>query len=74
MTNTYSISNMNCTGCAGHIKEQIEKHPYVTQVEVSLAQGEAVIDMRQSIPLADLQSSLDHDTEYADRYILSETV
>ena len=24
MTHTYSIANMGCTGCVGHIKEQIE--------------------------------------------------
>ena len=72
MTHTFSISNMNCGGCVGHIKEQLEVHSHVTQVEVSLAQGEVVIDMLQSIPLADLQRCLDHDTQYAGRYIISE--
>ncbi len=33
MTHTYSITGMICTGCAGHIKDQIERHPDVTQVE-----------------------------------------
>ena len=71
MTHTYSISNMNCAGCAGHIKEQIEKHPDVMLVEVSLEQNEAEINMSQQIPKEELQRYLDHDTEYAGRYSIS---
>ena len=73
MKHRYSIANMNCTGCAGHIKEQIEKHPDVTLVDVSLEQNEAVISMNQHILIAELQLFLDKDTEYAGRYIISET-
>jgi len=73
-TNTYSISNMNCQGCVGHIKDKIESHPHITQVEVSLDKGEAVINMSEDISLAELQRHLDHDSEYAGRYVLSESV
>ncbi|MBL4705564.1 MAG: heavy-metal-associated domain-containing protein [Flavobacteriales bacterium] len=72
MTHTYSITNLNCTGCVGHIKEQIEKHPNVTLVDVSLEQSEAVINMGKHVPIAELQSFLDKDTEYAGRYIISQ--
>ena len=73
MTHRYSITNMHCAGCEGHVKEQIEKHPDVTLVEISLEQSEAVINMNQHIPIAELQKSLDQDSEYAGRYSLSET-
>ena len=71
MTHTYSITNMQCTGCVGHIKEQIEKHPDVTLVDVSLEQNEAEISMNQHISKAELQLFLDKDTEYAGRYSIN---
>ena len=71
MTHTYSITNMRCTGCVGHIKEQIEKHPDVTLVDISLEQNEAAISMNQQIPITELQLFLDKDTEYSGRYSIS---
>ena len=71
MTHTYSITNMRCTGCVGHIKEQIEKHPDVTLVDISLEQNEAAISMNQHIPITELQLFLDKDTEYSGRYSIS---
>ena len=71
MTHTYSITNMRCTGCVGHIKEQIEKHPDVTLVDISLEQKEAAINMNKHIPIAELQLFLDKDTEYSGRYSIS---
>ncbi|MFB3057886.1 MAG: heavy metal-associated domain-containing protein [Ignavibacteriaceae bacterium] len=72
MTHTYSITGMHCTGCAGHVKEQIEKHPDVTLVDVSLEQNEAVISMNQNISIAELQRFLDQDSKYSGRYSISE--
>jgi len=72
MTHTYSITGMNCTGCTGHVKEQIEKHPDVTLVDVSLEQKEAVINMNQHIPIAELQRFLDQDSEYSGWYSISQ--
>ena len=72
MKHTYSITNMGCTGCVGHIKEQIEKHPDVTLVDVSLEQNEAAINMNKHIPIAELQLFLDKDTEYDGRYAISQ--
>ncbi len=69
---TYSVTGMSCTGCAGHVKEQIEKHPDVTLVDVSLEQNEAAINMNKHIPIAELQLFLDKDTEYAGRYAISQ--
>ena len=78
MTHTYSITGIMCKGCAGHVKEQIEKHPDVTLVDVSPTTmnilrkpKEAVISMNQHISIAELQEFLDKDTEYAGRYSIS---
>jgi len=71
MTHTYSITNMHCAGCAGHVKEQIEKHPDVTLIDVSLEQNEAVISMNQHISIAELQRFLDQDSKYSGRYSIS---
>ena len=71
MTHTYSITGMICTGCAGHIKDQIERHPDVTQVETLREQNKVVISMNQEVSIADLQEFLDKDTEYAGRYSIS---
>ena len=72
MTKTYSISNIMCTGCVNHVKDQIEKHPDVTLVDVSLEQNEVVINMNQQIPITELQRFLDQDSEYAGRYVINE--
>ncbi len=79
MTHTYSITGMNCTGCTGHVKEQIEKHPDVTLVDISpitlvekvRRRKEAVISMNQHIPIVELQRFLDQDSKYSGRYSIS---
>jgi len=79
MTNTYSVTGIMCKGCASHVKEQIEKHPDVTLVDVSPTTmnilrkpKQAVISMNKHIPIAELQLFLDKDTEYAGRYAISQ--
>ena len=71
MTHTYSITGMQCTGCAGHVKDQLEQHPDITLVDISLKQNEAVINMNQHIPIAELQISLDQDSKYSGTYSIS---
>ncbi|MBL4625080.1 MAG: heavy-metal-associated domain-containing protein [Flavobacteriales bacterium] len=80
MTKTYSINGVMCNGCAGHVKEQIEKHPGVTQVDVSATTmnllrkpKEAIISMNQHISIAELQLFLDKDSKYSGRYSISQT-
>ncbi len=75
MTHTYSITGMQCTGCAGHVKDRLEQHPDVTLVDVSPTTmnilrkpKEAVISMNQHIPIAELQLFLDQDSKYSGRY------
>ena len=79
MTHTYSISGMMCAGCTSHVKEQIEKHPDVTQVDISSITlinifrrpKEAVISMNQLVQTEELQRFLDQDSEYSGRYSIS---
>ncbi|MBL4734578.1 MAG: heavy-metal-associated domain-containing protein [Flavobacteriales bacterium] len=80
MTHTYSIKGIMCNGCAGHVKEQLEKHPDVTSVDLpKIAMmnllrrpKKAVISMNQHISLAELQRFLEQDSEYAGRYSIIE--
>ena len=76
MTNTYSIKGVKCNGCVGHVKDQIEKHPDVTKVDIDSVLlmnitgklKKAVITMNQHISIAELQTFLDKDSEYSGRY------
>ncbi|MBL4888235.1 MAG: heavy-metal-associated domain-containing protein [Flavobacteriaceae bacterium] len=79
MTKTYTVSNIMCTGCVNHVKDQIEKHPDVTLVGMSKIKlmyilrkpKEIAISMDREIPIAELQEFLDKDSEYAGRYSIS---
>ena len=80
MTHTYSIKGISCNGCVGHVKEQLEKHPDVKSVDIPKIiilnilgrPKKAVISMNQHISLAELQRSLDKDSEYAGKYSIYE--
>jgi len=79
MTQTYSINGIMCNSCRAHVKEQIEKHPDVTSVEIEgviwmnimRKPKEAVISMNQHISIEDLQLFMDKDSEHAGRYSIS---
>jgi len=79
MIKTYSIKGMMCKGCKRHIKEQLEKHPNVKQVDISRLtlvdvarrRKDAVISLIQHTTIAELQRFIDLDTEYAGRYFIS---
>ena len=76
MTHTYSISGIMCNSCTAHVKEQIEKHPDVTSVEIEgvlwmnimRKPKEAVISMNQHISIEDLQLFMDKDSVHPGRY------
>ena len=79
MKQTYSVTGIMCSGCTGHVKEQIEKHPDVTLVDVSPTTmnilrkpKEAVISMNKHIPLAELQLFLDKNSKYSGKYSISQ--
>ena len=70
MTHTYSITGMTCTGCTSKVKAQIEQHPDVTLVDISLEQHEATISLNQHIPIAALQELFGQGSKYS----ISQTV
>ena len=79
MTQMYSVTGIMCKGCTSHVKEQIEKHPDVTLVDVAPTTmnilrkpKEAVISMNQHIPIAELQLFLDKDSKYSGKYSISQ--
>ena len=80
MTHTYLIKGIMCNGCTGHVKEQIEKHPDVTQVDlpritmmnILRRPKKAVISMNQHVSIEELQLFLDKDSKYAGRYSISQ--
>jgi len=71
MTHTYSITGMICAGCANHVKDQIERHPDVTQVETLIEQHKVVISMNQKVSIVKLQEFIDKDSEYAGKFYIS---
>jgi copper chaperone CopZ len=58
MTHTYNISGMTCTGCQAKVHVLLSKIPYVTNVEISLAEGTADISMSEHIATPTLQDAL----------------
>jgi len=80
MKKTYSIRGIGCNRCVGHVKEQIEKHPDVTQADVASVvmmnfmrkPKKAVITMNQHISTEELQRFLDKDSDHAGKYSISQ--
>ena len=68
MTHTYSITGMICEGCEKFVKEQIERHPEVSLVETLREENKLVIRTSQDISVAELQKSLDKDSEWVGKF------
>jgi copper chaperone CopZ len=64
MTHTYNISGMTCTGCQAKVHVLLSKIPYVTNVEISLAEGTADISMSEHIATPTLQDALKDYPKY----------
>lgn len=58
MTHIYSISGMSCNGCRTHVEEALSNTKGVTKATVNLQKAEAVIEMKQHIPLGTLRKAL----------------
>jgi len=80
MTQTYSINGIMCNRCSAHVKEQIEKHPEVTSVDIASVlwmnfmrnPKKAVINMNQNISIEELQLFMDKDSEHSGKYSISQ--
>ncbi|HET8753780.1 MAG TPA: heavy metal-associated domain-containing protein, partial [Salinimicrobium sp.] len=61
MKHSYSISGMTCNGCRSHVEKVLNEVQGVVQAEVNLEKHEAVIEMKNHIPLEKFQKALEED-------------
>ena len=58
MQQTYSIVGMTCQGCVASVQEKLSNVDGVLEVKVDLEKEEAILEMPNPIPLAEIQSIL----------------
>lgn len=61
MQHHYKINGMTCNGCRSHVEETLGKVEGVSKVKVDLEQEQAVIAMREHIPVTILQQALERE-------------
>ncbi len=61
MKHTYHIHGMSCNGCRNHVEQTLSKVEGVMGVEVSLEKAEAVIEMKEHIPIETFEEALKND-------------
>lgn len=67
-TKMYHISGMHCNGCVNSIKNVLGELPGVLAVQVQLNDPQAIISMREDLPVKELQQEL----SAAGDYVISE--
>jgi copper chaperone len=55
-TNTYKVSGMTCSGCAGKVKAEIGKVAGVSSVEVELATGQVTVASAEPLDDAEIRN------------------
>ena len=68
MKKEFELAGMTCGGCVSHVKKALLHVPGVTEAEVHLHPQTAVLTMRESIDVAELQTQLSK----AGRYTIKE--
>ena len=58
MKHTYKISGMTCSGCQAKVKNLLTEVKGVTNVSISLDQGDGEIEMSRHIPTAEFEKAL----------------
>ncbi|RIV70553.1 heavy metal translocating P-type ATPase [Flagellimonas aequoris] len=61
MKHTYHIHGMSCNGCRNHVEETLSKVKGVDTVVVNLEKAEAVIEMKEHIPIETFEKALEQD-------------
>ena len=64
MTHTYNVTGMTCSGCQAKVQGLLSQVKGVKKVHVDLAKSEAIIDMDQHVPTAELYSALKDYPKY----------
>ena len=58
MKKEFELAGMSCAGCVSHVKEALLHVAGITEAEVYLHPQRAVLTMRESIDVAELQTQL----------------
>ena len=64
MTHTYNVSGMTCEGCTAKVSHLLKKVTHVTDVQMHLDKGEAVVTMDKHVPTPALQDALKDYPKY----------
>jgi copper chaperone CopZ len=64
MTQNYQITGMTCNGCRAKVQNLLEGTTGVTGVKINLEKGEAIIEMKKTIPEAVFKSALQDYPKY----------
>jgi|GEM_PF-320257 Cu2+-exporting ATPase len=59
MTHKYKISGMTCNGCRSTVEKALQRVEGVSNVEVNLQDEQAVIEMKQHVPVTKLKQALE---------------
>ncbi len=58
MIKQYQVNGMTCGGCVASVKQNLEEHPMVTSVDVTLDPPHATVSMDMPVPISILQSAM----------------
>ncbi len=64
MTHTYNINGITCSGCQKKVQELLSVIPEVENVSIDLSKLEAVVEMKEHIPIKKMQSALKDFPKY----------
>ena len=64
MKKEFEVAGMSCGGCVSHVKKALLTVPGVTEAEVYLHPQRAVLTMRESIDVGELQTQLSNAGQY----------
>lgn len=61
MRHTYKIHGMTCNGCRAHVENTLNAVEGVTHAKVDLEKAEALIEMKEHLPISTFKKALEHD-------------
>ena len=64
MKKEFELAGMTCAGCVSHVKEALLHVAGITEAEVNLHPQRAILTMRESIDVAELQTQLSKAGHY----------
>lgn len=71
MKKSYELTGMSCGGCVNSVKKLLLQHPDVEEAEVHLQPQSAVLTMRRSVDVNELQTLLNKASAYTIKELVS---